>query len=570
VESQFFRTKSIDKLLADAEEPERRLRKTLGVLSLTALGIGAIIGTGIFILTGTAAAGEAGQEASLLKTPLLTVLLHGGQQAMSGRPGAGPAIALSFFLVAVACGLAGLCYAELASMIPIAGSAYTYTYATLGELVAWIIGWDLILEYAVSNMAVAVGFSAYIKDLFAGFGLNIPIELGTPAYTPDGGWTLHFNLVGFVVVMILTMLLVRGIKESASANTTMVGIKLTAILLFVFVASKYIHTELWHPFMPNGWQGVMTGGAIVFFTYIGFDSVSTAAEECKNPRRDLPLGILMSLLVCTILYVSVAIVLTGIQPFQIFRGDAAPVATALHNIGLDGLRRWVTIGALFGMISSLLVFQLGQARVWFAMSRDRLLPDAFSAVHPRFRTPHVATWVAGFFVGIPAGIFDIGTLADLSNIGTLFAFVLVSLAVLILRATQAERPRSFRVPLVWFVAPASVVCCLVLMMGLPVENWIRFVVWLVIGMLFYLSYGARRSSSGSELAATDRLRCLAKADRALVALAGLLVMGGVALATAMAMGGLETGSAHVVEACVLLGLGSPFVFIGMRNLRKDC
>ncbi|HKM90546.1 MAG TPA: amino acid permease [Candidatus Acidoferrales bacterium] len=569
MESQFFRTKSIDKLLADAEEPDRRLRKTLGVLSLMALGIGAIIGTGIFVLTGTAAAGEAAQEASLLKTPLLTVVLHGGREALTGRPGAGPAIALSFFLVAIACGLAGLCYAELSSMIPIAGSAYTYTYATLGELVAWIIGWDLILEYAVSNMAVAVGFSAYIKDLFSGFGMNIPIELGTPAYTPDGGWTLHFNLVGFVVVMILTVLLVRGIKESARANTIMVGVKLTAILLFVFIASKYIHPEHWHPFMPNGWQGVMTGGAIVFFTYIGFDSVSTAAEECKNPKRDLPLGILLSLLVCTILYVSVAVVLTGIQPYQIFRGDAAPVATALHNIHLDGLRRWVTIGALMGMISSLLVFQLGQARVWFAMSRDRLLPDAFSSVHPTFRTPHVATWVAGLFVGIPAGIFDIGTLADLSNIGTLFAFLLVSLAVLILRRTQAERARSFHVPVVWFVAPASVACCLVLMMGLPLESWIRFVVWLIIGMLFYLSYGARRSTSGSELAAADRLRGLAKADRALVALASLLVLAGLILAAAMARGSVEAGSTHVLEACVLVVLGAPFVSIGLRNLRKD-
>jgi len=498
VESQFFRRKSIDKLLADAEEPDRRLRKTLGVLSLMALGIGAIIGTGIFVLTGTAAAGEAAQEASLLKTPLLTVVLHGGREVLTGRPGAGPAIALSFFLVAIACGLAGLCYAELSSMIPIAGSAYTYTYATLGELVAWIIGWDLILEYAVSNMAVAVGFSAYIKDLFAGFGMNIPIELGTPAYTPDGGWTLHFNLVGFVIVMILTVLLVRGIKESARANTIMVGVKLTAILLFVFIASKYIHPEHWHPFMPNGWQGVMTGGAIVFFTYIGFDSVSTAAEECKNPKRDLPLGILLSLLVCTILYVSVAVVLTGIQPYQIFRGDAAPVATALHNIRLDGLRRWVTIGALTGMISSLLVFQLGQARVWFAMSRDGLLPGVFSRVHKTFRTPDFSTWVAGFVVGIPAGLLDIGTLVDLSNIGTLFAFALVAGGVLILRYKQPDRPRAFRAPGGPLAPVVTILTCLLLMAGLPITNWIRFFVWLIIGLIFYYFYGHRHSELAAE------------------------------------------------------------------------
>jgi APA family basic amino acid/polyamine antiporter len=493
--SGLFRTKNIDQLLAAADEPERRLKKTLGWLSLTALGIGAIIGTGIFILTGTAAAGESVEYPSLLKAPLLDVLLHGHSAAgAAGRPGAGPAIALSFFLVAIVCGFAGLCYAELASMIPIAGSAYTYTYATLGELVAWIIGWDLILEYAVSNMAVAVGFSAYIDSLLQTFGIHLPVSLSTPAYTPATGWALHFNIVGFVIVMLLTMLLVIGIRESAGANSIMVGVKLVAIFLFLVFASKYIHPVNWKPFMPNGWQGVLTGGAIVFFTYIGFDSVSTAAEECKNPRRDLPLGILLSLFVCAILYVSVAIVLTGIQPFSIFKGDAAPVATALHNIGLDRLQQWVTIGALMGMISSLLVFQLGQTRVWFAMSRDGLLPASFSRVHTKFRTPYVATWVAGLVVGIPAGIFDIGTLADLSNIGTLFAFVLVSLAVLILRRTQPNRPRGFRAPFVPFLPLLSVVCCIVLMAGLTVENWIRFFVWLAIGLVIYFTYSRKRST----------------------------------------------------------------------------
>ena len=570
--SQLFRTKSIDKLLSDADEPERRLRKTLGVWSLAALGIGAIIGTGIFILTGTAAAGEAAAEASFLKAPLTSVLLNlfnGTHIDFTGRPGAGPAIALSFFLVAVACGFAALCYAELASMIPIAGSAYTYTYATLGELVAWIIGWDLILEYAVSNMAVAVGFSAYINDLLAGFGLHFPEALANPAYTPEGGWKLHFNLVGFVVVMVLTVLLVRGIKESARANTTMVGVKLTAILVFVFVASRYIHPVNWHPFMPNGWQGVMTGGAIVFFTYIGFDSVSTAAEECKNPKRDLPLGILISLVVCTILYVSVAVVLTGIQPYQIFRGDAAPVATALHNIGLERLRRWVTIGALTGMVSSLLVFQLGQARVWFAMSRDRLLPPAFARVHPKFRTPATATWIAGFFVGIPSGIFDIGTLADLSNIGTLFAFLLVSLAVLILRRTQAERPRSFRVPGVWFVAPMSVACCLVLMMGLPVENWIRFIVWLIIGLLFYFSYGIRRSTTGQESGAAEHNRMMLTADKALLGICTLLVVVAAAVTIGLLRGSLSSSAQAVIYAAVLAAVGIGFGAAGVARYLKD-
>src|SRR5213082_3088453 len=493
--TQLLRTKSIDKLLAEADEPEHRLRKTLGPWSLTALGIGAIIGTGIFVLTGTAAAGEVLEVGSILKAPLLDVLLHGRHAlGVAGRPGAGPAIALSFFLVAIACAFTALCYAELASMIPIAGSAYAYTYATLGELVAWIIGWDLILEYAVSNMAVAVGFSAYIDSLLETFGVHLPVALSTPAYSPATGWAPHFNLVGFLIVMLLTVLLVLGIRESASANSIMVGIKLVAIFLFIAFASKYIKPVNWHPFMPNGWQGVLTGGAIVFFSYIGFDSVSTAAEECKNPRRDLPLGIMASLFVCAALYVGVAVVLTGIQPFHIFKGDAAPVATALHNIGLDRLQQWVTVGALMGMISSLLVYQLGQARVWFAMSRDGLLPGAFSKVHKRFRTPHVATWVAGIFVGIPAGIFDIGTLADLSNIGTLFAFLLVAIAVLILRKSQPDRPRGFRVPLVPFIPILAILTCLLLMASLTLENWIRFFVWLAIGLVIYFLYSRKRST----------------------------------------------------------------------------
>ena len=493
--SDLFRCKSIDQLLSDAEHPDRRLKKTLGWISLTALGIGAIIGTGIFVLTGTAAAGEDVRYPSLLKAPLLDVLFHGAHATgITGRPGAGPAIALSFFLVAVVCGLAGLCYAELSSMIPIAGSAYTYTYATLGELIAWIIGWDLILEYAVSNMAVAVGFSAYIDSLLETFGVHLPPALSTPAYTPETGWLVHFNLVGFVIVMLLTVLLVVGIRESAGANGIMVGIKLIAIFLFLAFASKYIKPVNWHPFMPNGWQGVLTGGAIVFFSYIGFDSVSTAAEECKNPRRDLPLGIMASLFVCATLYVGVAIVLTGIQPFGIFKGDAAPVASALRNIGLGRLEQWVTVGALMGMISSLLVYQLGQARVWFAMSRDGLLPGAFCKVHKKFRTPHVATLVAGVFVGIPAGIFDIGTLADLSNIGTLFAFILVAIAVLILRKSQPDRQRGFRVPFVPIVPILSVVTCLILMASLTLENWIRFFVWMVIGLVIYLLYSRKHST----------------------------------------------------------------------------
>ncbi len=508
MDPQLFRTKSIDQLIHSADQPERRLNKTLGWLSLTALGIGAIVGSGIFVLTGTAAAGETVQFPSILKAPLLDVLLHGTHAlGVTGRPGAGPGIAVSFFIVAIVCGLAGLSYAELASMIPIAGSAYTYTYATLGELIAWIIGWDLILEYAVSNMAVAVGFSAYMNSLLDSFGIHIPTILSTPAYSPETGWALHFNIMGFAIVMILTVLLVAGIRESAGANNLMVGIKLLAIVVFCIAASKYIQPSNWKPFFPNHTQGVLTGGAIVFFTYIGFDSVSTVAEECKDPKRDLPIGILVSLFVCSFLYIAVALVLTGIQRWSTL-GNAAPVAQALEAIGLNGVNRWVTAGALMGMISSILVFQLGQARIWFAMSRDGLLPRAFSRVHPKFRTPDVATWVAGFFVAIPAGIFDIGTLADLSNIGTLFAFILVSIAVLILRKRQPERPRSFRVPWMPWIPLASVICCFILMASLTVENWLRFFIWLAIGLCMYYSYGHKNS----ELA-TAKLEAAAVTNR---------------------------------------------------------
>ncbi len=492
--SKLFRTKSIDQLIADSELPEHRLKKSLSALSLTALGIGAIIGSGIFITTGTAAAGEVDRYPSLLQAPLLSVLLHGKHAiGVMGRPGAGPAIALSFLFVAIACGFAGLCYAELASMIPIAGSAYTYTYATLGELIAWIIGWDLILEYAVSNMAVAVGFSAYIDSLLSGLGLHLSNRWTTPTYSPLTGWTDHYNLAGFIIVMLITVLLVIGIRESAGANTIMVAIKLAAIGAFVWAGSHYIKPVNWKPFMPNGWQGVLTGGAIVFFTYIGFDSVSTAAEECKNPSRDVPLGIMFSLAICAALYIAVAVVLTGMEKWNTLN-NAAPVALALHAVHLFMTERWVTVGALMGMISSILVFQLGQARIWYAMSRDGLLPPAFSRVHKRFRTPAVSTWIAGFVVAIPAGLFDIGTLVNLSNIGTLFAFILVSIAVLVLRKKQPDRKRGFRVPFHPWFPLLSLACCFVLMASLTVENWIRFVVWLAIGLVIYFRYSRKHSA----------------------------------------------------------------------------
>ena len=493
--SHLFRTKSIDALIAASEEPGKRLAKTLGPWSLTALGIGAVIGSGIFILTGTAAAGQTLANKSILNATVLDLILHGRDAvSMLGRPGAGPAISLSFLLTALACGFAALCYAELASMIPVSGSAYTYAYATLGEIFAWIIGWDLILEYAVSNMAVAVGFSAYFNDLLdAVFGLHLPTELSNPIVAGGqltGAW---FNLPAFLLIMALTFILTRGVKESAGANNLMVLVKIAAILIFVIGASRAVQTENWRPFMPNGFSGVLTGAAIVFFSYIGFDSVSTAAEECRRPQRDLPFGIIATLVICTILYVSVSLTLTGIAHYTTL-GNAAPVAGALKALGYDGIRRWVAVGAIVGMISSLLVFQYGQARIWFAMSRDGLLPRVFSKVHAVHKTPHVSTWVAGFVVGIPAGVGDIGTFADLSNIGTLFAFVVVSTGVIVLRRSQPDRPRGFRVPGAPLLPLISIISCFVLMMGLPVETWIRFFVWLVIGLVVYYFFGRKHST----------------------------------------------------------------------------
>jgi len=490
-----FRTKNIDELIASSQEPNRTLRKTLGPWSLTFLGIGAVIGSGIFTLTGTAAAGKVVAIKSVLNATVLDLLLYGGGAGSQlGRPGAGPGITLSFILVAIACCFAALCYAELASMIPIAGSAYTYAYAIMGELLAWIIGWDLILEYAVSNMSVAVGFSAYLQDLFDNlFGFRLPPQLAFPPFPAPGMTAGYFNVPALLITMVVTWILVRGVKESAGTNTTMVLIKIAAIVIFCIGAGRSIDTANWHPFMPNGFSGVLTGASIVFFTYIGFDSVSTAAEETKNPQRDIPFGIIATLIVCTILYCSVSLVLTGVQHY-ITLGTDSPVADALRRLGMNRLRLIVTAGALMGMLSSLLVFQYGQARIWFAMSRDGLLPRMFSAVHKNFQTPHISTWIAGFVVGIPAGIWDIDTFAELSNIGTLFAFAIVSAGVIVLRRKQPDRPRSFKVPFVPLFPILSIVCCVILMMGLPLLTWIRFIVWLMIGLVIYFLYSRSRST----------------------------------------------------------------------------
>jgi APA family basic amino acid/polyamine antiporter len=512
---QIFAKKSIDKLIAESEQPEHRLKKTLGPVSLTALGVGIVIGSGIFTVIGTAIGGNPATAATWSESPVVDLIwgaLHHTSGIVAGRPGAGPALVISLVLVACVCALTGLCYAELASMIPIAGSAYTYSYATLGELIAWIIGWDLILEYAFANMSVSVGFASHLVNALDWFNIHLPPKWLEPTYLPLGAQDLQghdifapgihfgFDIPAFLIVLFITVLLVRGIRESAETNNAMVLVKIGAILMFVFFGMSFIHPANYHPFAPTGLGGILAGGSIIFFTYIGFDAVSTASEECKKPQRDVPIGIIATLIVCTILYIGVAAVLTGMVPWQSVAGDGAPVVNALQRVALQpGAHRlhWVRLavlfGAMLGMISSILVGQYGQARIWFAMSRDRLLPDAFSRVHPKFRTPAFATWVAGILVAIPAGLFDVGTLAEMSNIGTLFAFVLVSIGVIVLRYKDPARHRGFRVPFGPVIPMLSVGFCLLLMAGLPARTWLRFFVWLIVGLVVYVFYSRKRS-----------------------------------------------------------------------------
>jgi len=514
VASKLFQTKNPDLLIRESEAPERKMKRSLTAVDLTALGVGAIIGTGIFGLTGTAAAGEQ-ISASIWKTPLLNFAIAwiNHSDLTFGRPGAGPAIAISFVVAAIACGFAALCYAELAAMIPVSGSAYTYSYATLGEIIAWIIGWDLILEYAVGNMAVAVGWSAYFAKLCGSlFGLRFPlwatadyktasdvIRKGGDALNDFSSTTLPtffghpfaINLPALIIVVLVTILLVYGIRESARANTAIVIIKVAVVIFFIAFGAFMVHPVNWHPYMPTGFSGVMSGAAIVFFAYIGFDAVSTTAEETKNPQRDLPIGMIASLIICTILYVLMSGVLTGIKKYTVYFGDAAAVATAFAS--KPWAQALVSAGALAGMTSVLLVFQLGQPRIFMAMARDGLLPRYFSRIHPRFRTPHITTIWTGIFVGGVAMLTDIGSLSDLTNIGTLFAFVLVCVGVVVLRRTDAERARPFKVPLVPFFPILGVLMCAALMFSLPLETWLRFIGWLAIGLLIYFFYGVRHS-----------------------------------------------------------------------------
>ncbi len=502
-----LRRKTVTALQAEAAE-DRSLKRALGALNLTALGIGAIIGTGIFVLTGTVAAQNAG-----------------------------PAVVLSFVVAGIASIFAALCYSEFASLVPMAGSAYTYGYATLGELFAWIIGWDLILEYAVGAITVAIGWSGYVNSFLRDFGIDLParfsaargtelidlpatvaaalkVRPGWTALAPladqiqkvgmDPGSLAHvtavFNLPAVIIVFIVTTLLVIGIKESANFNSLIVIIKLCVVVLFIVGAAHAINPANWHPFIPPntgqgghfGWSGVLTGSGIVFFAYIGFDAVSTAAQEAKNPQRDMPIGIIGSLLVCTVFYILVSGIATGVVPYQ--QMDVPdPIALAADHAGMGWMGRVIKLGAIAGLSSVILVMMLGQSRVFYSMSRDGLLPPLISRVHPRFQTPWLGTIITGVFVAFFSAVFTVREAGSLCSIGTLLAFVIVSVGILVLRVREPDLPRTFRTPWVWFVAPAGALSAVLLMSGLPWPTWRRLIVWFVIGMVVYLLYGIRHS-----------------------------------------------------------------------------
>jgi APA family basic amino acid/polyamine antiporter len=500
-----FRTKNLDDILASAQEKGHTLKRTLGPINVTLLGIGAIIGAGIFATVGTAAAGDA------------------------SRPGAGPSLMVSFGITAIVCAFTALCYAEMAAMVPISGSAYTYSYATLGELVAWIIGWDLILEYAIGNVAVAISWANYFRSFMKdAFGVNIPDWLATDFRTARKipglmenaphlfGKPIVFNLLAFLIVMLITVVLVWGIRESAGFNAVMVGIKILVLLFFIGAAFYFVSpTKMeanWHPFQPMGWGGTLAGAAVVFFAYIGFDAVSTVAEETKNPARDLPIGIIASLVICTVFYVVVAAVFTGLIPYpelqhRLSTEQAEPLTMALNHVAPNA--RWASAVVAFGSVVAhtavLLVFQLGQPRIFFSMARDGLLPPVFAKVHPKFKTPHVTTILTGVVVGGFAAVMSIDEMVDLTNIGTLFAFVLVCVGIIILRYKDPGRHRPFRVPFgAWPLPLLGAVSCIFLMYYLPPTSWWRFVAWLMIGLAVYLSYSYTRSEIGRKLGRPEK------------------------------------------------------------------
>jgi APA family basic amino acid/polyamine antiporter len=488
--ASLFARKKISELLAEGENPGG-LKRALGAGDLVMLAIGAVIGAGIFSTLGTAAAGEV--------TPAGEVV----------RYGAGPALVISFLLLGVVCGLAALCYAELAAMIPQAGSAYAYSYATLGELIAWIIGWDLILEYAVGNVAVAIAWAGYFDSLISPW-VHIPgwlthgywdvMKSSDPAIraladtAPQlAGIPVLVNVPAFLIVMAVTWLLMVGVRESTRANNIMVVIKLAVLALFVIVGVMHVDPANYRPFAPNGFTGIHQGAAIVFFAYIGFDAISTAAEETKNPQRNMPLGIMVGLGICTVIYVIVGAVATGLIPYRQLE-SSDPLAHAFEVAGLTQFSWIIALGAVVSMAAVLLVFQYGQPRIFFAMARDGLLPPWAAKIHPKYRTPHVTTLVTGVLVALGALVADDAATYDLTNIGTLWAFALVCLGVLVLRLREPDRPRPFRVPLVWVVSLGGFAACLYVMTGLPRSAWILFAVWLAIGLALYFGYGYRNST----------------------------------------------------------------------------
>ena len=471
-----------------AESHSNTLRRTLGAFSLTTLGVGAIIGAGIFVITGTAAAQFAG-----------------------------PALVISMIFAAIGCAFAGLCYAEFASMIPVAGSAYTYAYATLGELFAWIIGWDLVLEYALGASTIAVGWAGNFISILQDMGVHFPATLSGPPGSivalPDGSTvTGVFNLPAAAIVLLVSIILVVGIRESAGFNSVIVVIKVAVLLLFIGFGIKYVNTANWHPFVPPnaghfgefGWSGVLRGSGVIFFAFIGFDAVSTAAQEARNPQRDMPRGILISLVVCTLLYIAVALVLTGIVHYDKLNVPA-PIALGVDSTGLTWLRPIIKLGAIAGLSSTMLVMLLGQPRIFYSMSRDGLLPPLFGKIHPKFKTPYVTTIVTGIVVAIVAGLFPIATLTQLTAMGTLLAFVMVSLGVLVLRRVNPTAVRPFKTPGMPYVPILGALICLAQMAGLPLTTWIRLVVWLVVGLTIYFMYGRR---------AAERLRSTARLQKA--------------------------------------------------------
>ena len=535
-----LRTKSLDAILSDAEAPEITMNRTLGATDIIMLGVGAIIGAGIFSTVGTAAAGEEGV-----------------------RLGAGPALMVAFVITAVVCAFTALCYAELASMVPISGSAYTYSYATLGELVAWIIGWDLIIEYAVGNVSVAISWSAYFRTLVEGVmqrfspGWAIPdwMAMDIGAYNsavaagaiadsaPNiGGQPIVFNFLAAGIVALLTVLLVYGVRESAKFNTVMVMVKIVVLLFFIVVGIFYIQPTNYHPFAPNGFHGISTAAAIVFFAYIGFDAVSTVAEETKDPQRNMPLGIIGSLVICTVFYVAVAAVFTGLISYPDLQAasiadQAEPLTYALDhaaraagaNIGwLSFANTIVAIGAVIATTAVLLVFQLGQPRIFFSMARDGLLPQSFAKLHPKYRTPHVSTILTGVFVGLISGVSGIAEMVDLTNIGTLFAFILVCAGVIILRIKDPDRPRPFRVPGGLVLPVLGILSCIYLMSYLPSTSWFRFAAWLNLGFVIYIAYGAVRSRLTGRDIAADKAQHDAETawSGATLGLAGLVILFG--------------------------------------------